>query len=103
MSSVFDDKRLKVKRTYKRERNSPVPRAYGQVVSINQAVRKEVRMESTEARLLFDNLLITMTGRIRDDSEGMVGNAKEGDDCNELHVDVGIGLVLVGDDNTTWI
>ena len=52
----------------------------------HQEIFKEVGIESTEARLLLETLFIDMSGRNRDGSKGMSGDAKEGDDGNELHV-----------------
>jgi len=52
----------------------------------HQEIFKEVGIESTEARLLLEMLFIDMSGRNRDGSKGMSGDAKEGDDGNELHV-----------------
>ncbi len=57
---------------------------------MKQEFLKEVGIGSTEVRLLLllllEKLFIDMSGRHGDGSKGMSGDAKEGDDCNELHV-----------------
>ena len=52
----------------------------------HQDFLKEVGIGSAEARLLLETLFINLSGRNRDGSKGMRGDAKEGDDGNELHV-----------------
>jgi len=61
----------------------------------HQDFLKEVGIGSAEARLLLETLFINLSGRNRDGSKGMRGDAKEGDDGNELHVVVVVDLDML--------